>query len=151
MKRTWDGSKTELASLDVYIKLRRAVDSVEKRISRQQPLPKSLTVSQFAVLEALYFHGPLKQSLIASKVLTSTGNLTFVIDNLVKAGLVERTQLPADRRVRAAALTEKGLQLIEQVFPHMAAAINQSISVLDEEEKLELSRLLKILGTEQRE
>ncbi|MCF7953005.1 MAG: MarR family transcriptional regulator, partial [Spirochaetales bacterium] len=116
-------------------------------IDQQKPLPASLTSSQFAVLEALLFHGPLKQAEISRKILKTPGNLTLVIENLVKAGLTERTSLADDRRVKIIKLTEKGRVLIETVFPNMKTAISRSFSVLTQNELQELSRLLKKLGT----
>ncbi len=151
MKRNWQGSEREKHSLDLYIKLKRTEISVERRIADKKPLPGRLTTSQFAVLEALHFHGSLQQSSIASKVLTSTGNLTFVIDNLVKAGLVERRAHKHDRRIKTVELTEKGSDLIAEVFPNMANAITESLSVLTDLEIMEISRLLKILGTGMRD
>lgn len=151
MKREWKGSKKEKKSLNTYIKLRRGLDTIERRIQEQQPLPAGLTISQFAVLEVLYFHGPLQQSVIALKVLSSTGNVTFVIDNLVKAGLVKRSISSSDRRIRLVELTETGEEMIASVFPRMAEAITKSFSHLSDEEMDELARLLKRMGTGQRE
>jgi len=151
MKSPWQGSEREQKSLNAYIKLRRGAGSIERRIQEEQPLPGGITLSQFAVLEALYFLGPIQQSLIASKILTSTSNLTFVIDNLVRAGLVIRTSKEDDRRIRLVQLTESGRKTIASAFPQMAAAIAKSFSCLSDEELDELARLLKIMGTGQRD
>lgn len=150
MKRVWESTEREKKVLDLYIKLRRSVNSVEKRIASKNPLPERLTMSQFAVLEALFFHGPLPQHVIAEKILSSTGNLTFVVDNLVKAGLVKRVADERDRRIKNIQLTQEGSELIAKAFPNVADAIVTSISVLTDQEIDELSRILKILGTEQR-
>ena len=78
-----------------------------------------MTLTQFAVLEALYHLGPMSLSDIAQKVLTTGGNLTMVVGNLGKAGLAKRQQLPgrparADRRA-----DPKGKTLIRKSFPSM--------------------------------
>lgn len=147
VKKQLEATVQEKRSLDAYIKLMRSTESVNRRIDQQKPLPASLTSSQFAVLEALLFHGPLKQAEISRKILKTPGNLTLVIENLVKAGLTERTFLADDRRVKIIKLTEKGRVLIETVFPNMKTAISRSFSVLTQNELQELSRLLKKLGT----
>jgi len=146
MKKSISGRDREKQSLSAYIKLMRSSESVNRRIEEQKPLPAGLTTSQFAVLEALYHHGPLKQSVIAEKILKTPGNLTLVIDNLARAGLAERKPAADDRRAKIINLTDEGLELIRTVFPRMAAAITNSFSVLDDDELARLAELLKKLG-----
>jgi MarR family 2-MHQ and catechol resistance regulon transcriptional repressor len=135
-------------SLKGYVKLMRAAESVNRRINAEHVLAGRLTMSQFAVLEALYAHGgQLKQVEIAKKILKTPGNLTLVIDNLVRASLVTRTVSAADRRANAIELTLKGSTLISEVFPKMADAITDAFDVLDSQELNQLSELLKKLGT----
>ena len=146
----WKPDEQQREALSLYIKLRRSVSSVERRIAEHKPLSGKMTLSQFAVMEALLFHGELQQRVIAEKILTSTANLTFVLDNLVKAGYVKRSTEEQDRRIRTVALTDAGRDVMEMVFPDMARAITESVSVLEIDEMRALSGLLKILGTEQR-
>src|ERR1039458_8296210 len=68
----------------------------------------NLTLTQFAVLEALYHLGPMSLSDIARKVLTTGGNLTMVVGNLEKLGLARRQGCPEDKRVLIVVLTAKG-------------------------------------------
>ena len=75
-----------------------------------------LTLSQFSVLEALYHLGPLGQRLLAKKVLRSSGNLTLVIDNLERDGLVRRERGTRDRRMVTVHLTEHGQALIAKIM-----------------------------------
>src|SRR5512137_147164 len=84
-------------ALNTFTKLMRAAESVTSRVHRVLAAPK-LTISQFGVLEALYHKGPLCQKDIAAKILKSTGNITLVIDNLEKNGLVRRERDSEDRR-----------------------------------------------------
>src|SRR3954462_10678182 len=112
------GSSLEIEALNAYIKLMRASESVSVRI--HETLPEGLTLTQFAVLEALLHLGPLCQSQIAAKVLKSTGNLTLVVDNLEKNGLVRRERSENDRRFVTVHLTSTGRGLITDVFPKIA-------------------------------
>ncbi len=139
------GKTEEVLALDTYIKLVRAVDSVSNRIHRHLA-DTDLTVSQFGVLEALFHVGPLYQRDLAEKLLKSGGNMTLVIDNLEKRELVKRERETGDRRCIKVCLTEKGKQLISQIFPtHVAAVVNQ-MSVLTADEQEELGRLCRRLG-----
>ncbi|ADI85439.1 winged-helix transcriptional regulator, MarR family [Geobacter sulfurreducens KN400] len=105
-----------------------------------------LTISQFGVLEALYHKGSLCQRDIAAKILKSTGNITMVIDNLEKNGLVRRERDSADRRFLTVHLTESGHALISRVFADVEAAIQSEMSVLAAGEQETLGALCKKLG-----
>jgi MarR family 2-MHQ and catechol resistance regulon transcriptional repressor len=138
------GPPNEIEALDAYIKLMRAAESVTTRV--HETLPPNLTVTQFAVLEVLYHLGPLCQGQLAAKLLKSTGNLTLVIANLERAGLIKRTRQPDDLRFITITLAPRGRSLIAELFPRVAARIAAEFSVLSASEKTDLSRLAKKLG-----
>ena len=119
----------ERLSLVTYVKLMRAANAARNFASRSLTGTK-LTLTQFAVLEALYHLGPMSLSDIAQKVLTTGGNLTMVVGNLEKQGLARRQRSPEDRRVLIVVLTAKGKALIRQIFPRHAAAIVEFLAVL---------------------
>lgn len=97
-------------------------------------------------MEALYHLGPLCQRDIAKKILKSTGNMTVVIDNLEKRGLVARVRDAEDRRFFIIRLTNDGEKLISGIFPLHSEAIIREMGVLSEEEQIELGRICKKLG-----
>jgi MarR family 2-MHQ and catechol resistance regulon transcriptional repressor len=132
-------------ALNTYTKLMRASDSVTTRVHRVLAATK-LTISQFGVLEALYHKGSLCQKDIATKILKSTGNITLVIDNLEKTGLVRRERDCEDRRYVTIHLTEPGLKLITTVFADVEASIVTEMASLTESEQETLGNLCKKLG-----
>jgi MarR family transcriptional regulator, 2-MHQ and catechol-resistance regulon repressor len=138
------GPKAQVTALDAYIKLMRAAESLTAR--SHHVLPDGLTLSQFGVLEALLHRGPLCPSELAGKLLKSAGNLTLVVDNLEKAGLVSRERDPKDRRYITVALTSKGRRLIEELFPKISASIAAEFEVLTPTEQATLGKLCKKLG-----
>jgi MarR family transcriptional regulator, 2-MHQ and catechol-resistance regulon repressor len=133
------------SALNSYTKLMRAAESVTVRVGRTMSAA-GLTISQFGVLEALHHKGPLCQRDIALKILKSTGNITLVIDNLEKQGLVRRERSTEDRRYLTVNLTEPGAQLIATAFAAVEAAIINEMSVLTVEEQGVLGQLCKKLG-----
>lgn len=137
-------NSTNLA-LNTYTKLMRAAESVTTRTSRIMTAA-NLSVSQFGVLEALLHKGPLCQRDIAAKILKSTGNMTLVIDNLEKGGLVQRVRDNEDRRFLTIHLTPSGKELIEKVFAEVQAAIVAEMSILTASEQETLGGLCKKLG-----
>jgi len=141
----YSGSKSDKSTLNAFIKMMRATESINNRLNRHLA-DANLTVSQFGTLEVLLHLGPLNQRAIGEKLLKSGGNITMVIDNLEKSGYVKREKDPDDRRAVLIHLTEEGKALIEDFFPKHLERIKEEFSVLTEEEKSTLSELCKKLG-----
>ncbi len=135
-------------ALLTYVKLMRAAHSARSLAARSLQ-DMGLTLTQFAVLEALYHVGPMSLSEVARKVLTTGGNLTMVAGNLEKQGFAKRQPSPEDGRVQIVALTPKGKALIRQIFPRHAAAIAKFVGVLTPEEQTRLGSLCRKLGSQE--
>jgi MarR family 2-MHQ and catechol resistance regulon transcriptional repressor len=105
-----------------------------------------LTVGQFGVLETLYHLGPMLASQLAAKHLKSRNNLTTVIDNLEKSGLVRRERVEEDRRAILVHLTEAGRAMIQDLFPMYAQGLAADMQMLSPAEQNQLSDLLRRLG-----
>jgi MarR family 2-MHQ and catechol resistance regulon transcriptional repressor len=69
------------------------------------------------------------------------------VDNLEKAGIVERIVSEEDRRAFFVRLTPKGRRLFNKIFIRHAEYVAKLASVLTESEQADLGRLLKKLGT----
>ena len=132
-------------NLKALIALSRGTHNVHKR-EYKTIKEGGLTVSQFAVLEILYHKGDLRVCEIMEKILATGGNMTVVIDNLVKENLVKRCSDPKDRRVNLISITEKGRNLISEIFPKHLENINDIFSILTSEEKKNLIKLVKKLS-----
>ena len=145
MGTRYAGPPEEVRALNVYIKLMRAAQSVSTRI-HQHLQAADLTVSQFAVLEALLHLGPLAQRDLCAKLLQSGGNMTLVVQNLERQGWIDRARDPANRRLMIVTLTPAGRRLIQRVFPVHARAVARDLAVLTPREQQVLARLLKRLG-----
>lgn len=141
----YKGTEEEVRALDSYIKLLRAAESTTARLNRHMAAYK-LTVSQFGALEALLHLGPLCQCDLGKKLLKSSGNVTMVVDNLEKRGLVERQREGEDRRFIQVHLTEEGRQLISGMFPNHVKAILEEMRILTASEQKELGRLCRKIG-----
>ncbi|OQA04797.1 MAG: HTH-type transcriptional regulator MhqR [bacterium ADurb.Bin374] len=145
MSTHYAGSRKETQALDAFIKLLRAADSISRR-TRDVISAAGLTESRFGVLESLHHLGPLSPGELGRKILKTAGNLTLVIDNLERDGLVERRSGLNDRRVKRVALTRAGRDLIERLLPPHAELIASEMAVLTSDEQIELARLCKKLG-----
>ena len=139
------GTRPERRTLDTFVKLTRCTDSLLARIAARETIG-NLTFSQFAVLEALYHLGPMTAGEVSQKILKSGSNLTTVIDNLERDGLVRRERDKNDRRVVNVHLTEAGTSKIEAVLPGHVAALVEEFSILTAKEQETLGKLCKKLG-----
>ncbi len=149
MPTHYTGDPEEVRALDAYVKLTRAVSALEARLSARGAYGE-LTATQFGVLEALYHLGPLCQGELSTKLLKSGGNLTFVVDNLLKLGLVARQRDATDRRRVVVTLTEAGRAWIADRFPQHATNITAEFAVLTAEEQQQLAALCRKLGRAER-
>jgi MarR family 2-MHQ and catechol resistance regulon transcriptional repressor len=145
MSKNFKGSPAEEQALATYIKLARASNAA-MAYAKQGLDDSGLSYSQFAVLEALYHVGPLHLGELARRILKSSGNLTLVIDNLEKRGLVKREQQGNDKRFFLATITPAGRKLIAKIFPNHARQIVQVMARLTFTEQEELARLCRKLG-----
>jgi MarR family 2-MHQ and catechol resistance regulon transcriptional repressor len=146
MPTHYNGDPKIKLALDTFSKFNRASGALENRLLRHAVIGE-LTLSQFGVLETLYHLGPLCQGEISNKLLKSSGNITLVLDNLEKRGLVQRTRGQQDRRMVSISLTPAGEELIAHLFPKQAAAITAEMSALTEEEQIIFGQLCRKLGT----
>jgi MarR family 2-MHQ and catechol resistance regulon transcriptional repressor len=146
----YKGNRKEVNALNTYIKLVRASESIKARIN--EPLiKKGLTESQFYVLDVLFYLGPLNQKELGDKLSMTGGNITLIIDNLEKQGLVKRERSQKDRRCFILHLTKKGNNLFKKLFPEQLHFITTEINSLTDEEQIQLQKLCKIIGLKTRD
>jgi MarR family 2-MHQ and catechol resistance regulon transcriptional repressor len=140
-----DPADQHAVALKLWVVLSRAHEAIaahaEADVARH-----GLTITEFGVLEALYHKGPMLLGEVQRRILVSSGGITFVIDRLVKKGLVERQTCETDRRARYAALTPSGEALIVRIFPAHAATIAAAVDGLPVGEQRELTDALRTLG-----
>jgi MarR family 2-MHQ and catechol resistance regulon transcriptional repressor len=139
------GHRADLA-LTMWVKLARASAVLAHRTG-EQIRTFGLTPAQFGVLDILGHKGPMLLGDLCRKSLVSGGNMTVVVDNLERHGLVERRRGTEDRRAIEAHLTARGKRLFESIFPRHAHYVADLAAVLTEEEQVRLGCLLKKLGT----
>lgn len=145
MPTHFKGDSGTTRALNAFINLARASNAMAMRLSADLER-HDITTSQFGVLEALFHLGPMCQRALGYKLLRSGGNVTMVVDNLEKHGLVRRERQSQDRRMIMIHLTLKGRKLIARVFPQHAKEIVKEMSHLNPNEQEELRRLCRKLG-----
>jgi MarR family transcriptional regulator, 2-MHQ and catechol-resistance regulon repressor len=101
-----------------------------------------LTPSQFAVLEMLLHKGPRTVNEIIDGLLSTSGNIGVVIDNLIAAGLLEKRPNPADGRSRIISLTAAGDEKIRAYYPRHRDELDRLMSGVARAEKKALIKTL---------
>lgn len=135
----------EEISLKLFIVLTRALASVRIRVE-ENIKGFGLNPTEFAVLELIYHKGHQPIQKIGEKVLIASSSITYVVDKLEKKQLLERKPCPKDRRITYATITEKGISLMDDIFPKHTAAIQEILGGLDRYEKEMMIDQLKKLG-----
>jgi MarR family 2-MHQ and catechol resistance regulon transcriptional repressor len=138
------GKRADLA-LSTWVKLARGF-SVFSKATIRDIAHYGLTEPQFGVLEALGHLGTMTFTQLCQKRLVSGGNMTVVVDNLEKRGLVERRHCEEDRRAIYVRLTKKGEAMFRDIFPKHARVVTELASALTAREQKTLGVLLKKLG-----
>ncbi len=133
------------AKVRAYVRLVRSGESLHQQVSRGLVVD-GLTASQFSTLKVLKLHGALSQRDIGKYILKSGGNITVVVDNLERVGLVVRDRDTEDRRVVYIRLTPAGEELFDKVYPPHLDHIREAMGVLSDEECLQLISLLEKLS-----
>src|ERR1041384_8286858 len=132
-------------SLQLWVVLARAFDAVE-RPSRASIPRFGLGSTEFGVLEVLYHKGELPVCEVQRRILVESSSTTYVVDKLVKRGLVRRRHSGTDRRVVLLALTAAGRRLIQGIFPSHAHAMRHAVAALPAPEQAQAVRLFRAPG-----
>ncbi|KRD73017.1 MarR family transcriptional regulator [Ensifer sp. ENS10] len=107
---------------------------------------RGLSASSFDVLATLRRSGApyrLSPGELLDTTMVSSGTMTNRIDQLEKAGLVERIANPEDRRSVIIALTDEGLRRVDEAATAHVANQHRVVSELSPEERATLDGLLR--------
>ncbi|NEE01045.1 MarR family winged helix-turn-helix transcriptional regulator [Phytoactinopolyspora halotolerans] len=97
----------------------------------------------FHILTAATKSAPRSQLALAQHLGVDRTVMTYLLDDLVAAGLVERQPDPADRRARRIVATDEGRELQRRLESHLAAAEDHLLSSLSDDERSTLRTLLR--------
>ncbi len=103
-----------------------------------------LTPPQFQMLTVLNrLRGePITQRRLGKELYVSFPNVTVMLRRLEQSGLIERAVNQADRRERFVKITRKGHALLKRIWKVQQDQLEQVTTGLEDDEKLDLARLL---------
>lgn len=96
----------------------------------------------FQVLSAVVHRDPPNQQALGAHLAIDRTVLTYLLDSLVEAGVVERVPAPSDRRARKIVATRHGRTLLATFEQRVAAAEAGLLSGLDDTDAATLGSLI---------
>ena len=105
-------------------------------------------VRGFQVLSTVVHRDPPNQQALATHLVIDRTVLTYLLDDLVDAGVVERVAAPTDRRARKIVPTDKGRAVLARYEERVSAAEAELLAGLDGSESGDLIALVGRLAME---
>jgi DNA-binding MarR family transcriptional regulator len=143
MDREFIARRDDHSALRIWLRLLTCTQLIEKRVRAGLREEFGTTLPRFDLMAQLERHREgLKMNELSRLLMVTGGNVTAIVDQLEKEGLVERLDEPADRRAFCICLTKSG----EKSFAEMARAherwVVELLSGLSRREHDELLKLL---------
>jgi MarR family 2-MHQ and catechol resistance regulon transcriptional repressor len=135
-------------SMQTWVQLFRAYTKIRAK-ETQYIHGFNLTMIQFQVLEVLYHRGDLNIGAITKLTMSTPGNITVVVRNLKRDGLIDSIADSKDKRASILSITQKGKEIIEELFPTHAKNFEEHFKALSKEEVETLYNLLRKLHKSQ--
>ncbi|WP_066253118.1 MarR family winged helix-turn-helix transcriptional regulator [Neobacillus drentensis] len=127
-----------------FLLLMQTSKAIQERI-RDEMSKNKLSITEFSVLEVLFHKGKQTIQQIGSRILISSGSMTYVIDKLEQKGIIKRNDCREDRRVIHITLTAEGLELMENIMPKYQEIVDSFFENLtDVESELLVNSLKKV-------
>ena len=108
--------------LRTWLRLLACYNLIEKEIRTRLRDHAGITLPQFVLLAALgrAENGSLVMGELSKRLMVTNGNVTALVDRLVRDGLLERHVSPTDRRALVVRMTPRGREVFEAVAPSHA-------------------------------
>jgi MarR family transcriptional regulator, 2-MHQ and catechol-resistance regulon repressor len=125
-----------------FLLLMQTAKAVQERI-RDEMSKNKLSITEFSVLEVLFYQGKQTIQQIGNRILISSGSMTYVIDKLEQKGIIKRNDCREDRRVIHITLTTEGMEMMENIMPKYQDMVDSFFEDLKSDESELLVNCLK--------
>ena len=144
MDREFIARRDDHSALRIWLRLLTCTQLIERRVRSRLREEFETTLPRFDLMAQLdrYREG-LKMNELSRLLMVTGGNVTAIVDQLEKEGLVERLEEPDDRRAFRIRLTRSGVKS----FTEMARAHEQwVVDLLEGLSRRDQDELLKLLA-----
>jgi DNA-binding MarR family transcriptional regulator len=129
--------------LSVVVRLLKVHALLLRELRRR--MPEELTLPQFDVLAQLQRRPQgMTPGELTRELLVTGGNVTVIVDRLVRLGLAERRPVPHDRRAVLVRLTRPGQSLMRRAIPRHRREVG---ALLGSVPPADLAQLRDLLGS----
>ena len=144
MDREYISRQDDHRSLRVWLRLLTCTQLIERNVRSRLREQFATTLPRFDLMAQLERHRDgLKMNELSRLLMVTGGNVTAIVDQLEKEGLVERMDEPDDRRAFRIRLTRAG----DKTFADMARAHEEwVVEMLAGMSRREQDELLKLLA-----
>jgi len=104
-----------------------------------------LSMPQFSILMQLHYKGACGMSAISERFDVSAAAASQLVDKLVQAGYIERTEDPSDRRAKLLKLSTNGAKLVDNGIQERYRWMDELTSRLSAAEQTKISEALTLL------
>ena len=105
-----------------------------------------MTLPRFDVMATLNWQPEgLRMSALSARLKVSNGNVTGIIESLIREGLVSRTVAPEDKRAAMVRLTERGVAQFQLMAAAHEVWVNKMFDSFDSEQLDQFAGLLEQL------
>jgi DNA-binding MarR family transcriptional regulator len=122
--------------------------NIQRKIVRTAfaQIERDISLPHLEVIVTLKEEGTRHIAEIGEKLQIPKPQMTHLIDRLENLNIVQRRPDTSDRRIINVALTDKGVEIIEELDRIIKSSLREKLSSLSDEELRELSRCLRRLG-----
>jgi len=144
MDREFIARRGDHSALRIWLRLLTCTQLIERRVRSGLREEFGTTLPRFDLMAQLERHpGGLKMNELSRMLMVTGGNVTAIVDQLEKEGLVERLDEPDDRRAFRIRLTRSG----DKTFAEMASEHERwVVELLGGLSRREQDELLKLLA-----
>ena len=133
-----------ICSNQPFLLLMQTSKAIQERL-RDEMSKNNLSITEFSVLEVLYYQGKQTIQQIGNRILISSGSMTYVIDKLEQKGIIKRNDCREDRRVIHITLTAEGMETMDNIMPMYQDIVDSFFGDLTgDESQLLVNFLIKV-------
>jgi DNA-binding MarR family transcriptional regulator len=138
-------TRVSAAQIDAVMRASRALVGIAAASIAE--VDDAVTLPQLRVLVMVSTRGPMNLAAVAAGLEVSASNASRICDRLMKAGLLDRREDPADRRNVTLTITDRGQAIFNKVSQHRRRAIERVLRNLDARQRQQLAEALDTLAT----
>lgn len=130
-------------ALRLWLRMLSCSNAIERDVRSRLRREFSVTLPRFDLMAALERHPEgLSMSQLSESLMVSNGNVTGIVDRLVREGMLDRHARPNDRRSYLITMTASGRRNFDEMARAHEAWINDFFARLSDEDIASLTALL---------